>query len=117
MTLIEVNIVGTKPLKRGINRLQDVFSREAAVVWSLANGRVHLGRQHVAVATSKELPQQTAGDLLANSARIDIGGIKEDDALVNRPSHNATCLAFVQHPGSPVARAKAHHAKADTGYF
>src|SRR5690606_25426057 len=89
--------------------------RQAALVWVLAHLAMHLGGDHHLVARHAEMLQRPAGDLLADAQRIDVGGVEEIDAGVERRLDERAGLGLVEHPVAPALRPVGHHAEAEAG--
>ena len=80
MCLIEVDLVGLEALERGVELLFNLRSRQPAIVG--VHREEGLGREHIAVARAvlERLPEEAFGRAIA----IDVGGVDEIDALVER---------------------------------
>ena len=91
--LVEVDIVGTQPAQAGLDRIHDMPARGAAVIGPVAHLPQNLGRQHHVGARPAGIAHGGAGDLFRKSARIDIGGVDEIDAPIQRPGKEAAAAA------------------------
>ena len=60
-----------------------------------------------------ELAQEGAGEPLARTAGIHVGGIEKVDARLDRTLHQRPARLGVEHPGTPLGTAVGHHAEAD----
>ena len=86
MDVIEVNVVDAEPLPQVVEGLANVgraIVEEARAVVASANGE--LGRERHSGAAAFVLGQELADNLLAKAIAIDIGGVPEIDAEVERP--------------------------------
>jgi hypothetical protein len=77
--------VGSQPLQRGVELLFDLGARQAAV--AVRHREEDLGRQHVGIA--RPVLQNLAEELLRRAAPVDVGGVDEVDAEVERQSTTA----------------------------
>ena len=82
------------------------------IVRPLGHRVEHLGRDHDLIARG-ELLQRAAEDLLADAARIHVGGVEEVDAVLERALDERTAGGFVEHPRPPLRRAVGHRAEAE----
>jgi hypothetical protein len=82
MRLVEVDVVRPEASERGVDLLADLGRRQAAVGWVVRHLAPHLGRQHIGAprATSEDLPPGRLGC----AAAIDVGGVEEVDAGLER---------------------------------
>ena len=76
MALIEVDIVGPKALKRGVDLLMDLSARQSLVL--VRHGREQLSPEDVRVARATR--QMLAEELLGRAATIDVGRVDEVDS-------------------------------------
>src|SRR5581483_2427750 len=74
---------------------------------------VHLRRDDVLLARAEQLAQQVAGDHLARTAVVDVGGVEEDDAALDRAPDDRLGGVGVDRPLPAGMRAVAHHPEAD----
>src|SRR5205814_424833 len=81
--LVQVDVVGTEPAQRVVDGTEDVLARQALVVRAVPGRPVHLGRQHVVVATREQFAEQPPGDLFADAARVRVGCVEECDSLLD----------------------------------
>jgi hypothetical protein len=103
--LVEVDPIGLQPPQRVLDLGDDPAPRVAAAVGSVAHREMHLGREHDVVAAP---PQRPADDLLGLTGRIDIGGVDEVDARVERAVDDADALVVIRvAPGTEHHRAEA----------
>jgi hypothetical protein len=77
--LVQIDVVGSQALETGVDRAEDVFAGQAALVGARAHLEKYFGRQYHLVARG-EITQRFADDLLAAPIRVDIRGVKEVDA-------------------------------------
>ena len=82
MLLVEVDVVGLQPLQAGLDRGHDVAPRGALFGAVIAHRLGVFGRQHdVLAAVAEHFAQHGLG---AAHAGIDVGGIEQRDAEVDR---------------------------------
>src|SRR5580658_10200666 len=84
MDLVEVDMVGLQAAQTGLNAIHDVAARGPDVIAARADAAVDLGRDHDVLSRDLEVLERLPEDLLALTLGIDIRGIKEVDAAVNR---------------------------------
>ena len=116
--LVEVDVVELQPLQAGLDPVQDVAARGAARVRSRAGLAEDLGRDDHVLARHLEILQRLAGDLLRHAPGVDIGGVDEVDAGVNRLAHEALCVGLLQATDlarDAVGAAEGHGAQAKLG--
>ena len=82
--LVEVDPVGLQALQRGLDLAHDPAPRVAGLVRVVAHRAVELGGEDDVVAPVVG-GQRLADDLLGLAARVDVGGVDEVDARVERP--------------------------------
>jgi hypothetical protein len=104
--LVEVDPVGLQALERRLDRAEDPAPRVARLVGIVAHRAVELRREHdvVAAAAGKGL----ADDLLGLPPRVDVGGVDEVDARVERAVDDADRRVVV----GLAPRAEHHRAEA-----
>ncbi len=112
MNLVEIDVIHAQACQAGIDRLQDVFAGQAALVGSGSHCLEHFGRHDRIVTLDAEGPQRPPEYQLALARRIDIGGIEEVDAQVQRLADDLETGLLRQHPLE--AAAEAHAAQADS---
>src|SRR3546814_14825069 len=83
MDLIEIHIVGAEPAQAVIDFLHDCLSGQAFGIWPFTQRRIDLRCQHDLVAPGEVL-QRSPDDFLARTVRVDVGGIEEVDAELDR---------------------------------
>jgi hypothetical protein len=76
---------------------------------------VHLRGDDVLLAHAEQLLQQPARDDLALAAVVDVGGVEERDAALDRLPHDRLRLLLVERPGPALVLAVAHHPEAYAG--
>ncbi len=113
MDLVEVDVVEPEPLERRIDRRQHVLAGETSTVLARHRAPVHLRRDDVLLAHAEELLQQPAGDDLALTAVVDVGGVEERDPTLDRPPDDRVGGGLVERPGAALVEPVAHHAEAD----
>jgi hypothetical protein len=72
-----------------------------------------LGRDHHRLAIDAEMLERPAEHLLAGPVRIDVGGVEEIDAGVERRLDERPRLVLLQRPLASGFRAVSHHAEAE----
>src|SRR5665648_629095 len=86
MGLIEVDIVGAEATQRAVDRLLDVFARQAVVVLTgLPYGEEDLGEDLQALTSLalQRLPEEGLGF----GSCVGVGGVERGDADIERLSH------------------------------
>src|SRR4051812_9293254 len=116
--LVQVDMIRAQPAKAGVDLRHDGLARKAAAVRILAHRTMDLGGDDHLVALG-EIAQCPAVDLLARSGRIDIGGVEEVDAQLQRTLNEGPALLLAQGPRmvSPVGLSISHAAKAQARHF
>ena len=99
--LVEVDPVGAQPAQRVLDRAHDPAAGVAAAVRVLAHRVVELGGEHDVVAAARE---GLADDLLGLPGAVDVGGVDEVDAGVERRVDDPDRLVVVR-----VAPRPEHH--------
>src|SRR5262249_4333136 len=106
-------IIHAEPSQAGIDLVQDRLARQAgAVRIVLAHLGADLGRDHQLLALA-EILDRAAEDLLAGAERIDVRGVEEVDAELERLLDEGATVVLVEHPGTPGLGAVGHAAEAD----
>jgi len=90
-----------------------MLSREAAAVLPGHRCPTHLRRDDVLLASPEELAQQAAGDDLALTAVVDVGGIEEDDPALDRSLDDRLGGRLIKRPLATLMLPEAHHSEAD----
>jgi hypothetical protein len=80
VALVEVDVVGLQARQRTVDLLVDLLAREAAV--AAAHRKVDLGGERVRVA--RVAGEDLAPSGLGRAAAVDVGGVEERDAGVER---------------------------------
>ena len=102
--LVEVDPVGVEASQACLDRDPDPAARPAAA--PLTTRRVpELGSDHRLLATAL---QRCAEHLLALSAAVDVGGVEEGDALLERRVHHAGRTLRVD-PAAEIVATESHH--------
>ena len=112
MDLVEINVIDAEALEAGVDGGHDVFAREAPVVGAVAHRAEDLGGDDQFLAARLELTQELAGDALAVTEGVHVGGVEEVDASLDRALDDGPCLSFFQYPLTPLLVAVRHHAEA-----
>ena len=76
---VEVDIVSAEPLQRGVDRLHDMFAREALLVGARTHCVKDLGGQHDFVTPAREFLDRLACHALGFAERIHVGRVPEGD--------------------------------------
>ena len=113
MDLVQVQIIGSQPLKRAVYLPKDSLFGQAAVI------EEHLGSNNHLVAGDAGVPQCPAQVLLAGAERIDISGVEEIDAQVDGVLYHSLRVFRAQCPLMELFRSLSvgHTAYADAGDF
>jgi len=96
--LIEIDMVDLEPPERGIDGIEDVLARQPPVVRPLAHLVVDLGRDDDFVALGEVL-ERAPQHLLADAERVDVGGVEEVDAVLERALDERPRRFLIEHPG------------------
>jgi hypothetical protein len=97
VALVQVDRVDLQPAKALVAGLDDVTPRQAAVVGPLTHLAVDLGRDDQRIAARRPaIVQPSAEHLLADRFLIDVGCIKEIDALCNGVLHDRAACIFIR---------------------
>ncbi len=89
-------MVEAQPLEACLDAVHDVAARRAAIVGARAHAAMHLGRDHHVRALDAQAPQRLAGELLGAALGIDVGGVDEVDAGLERAADDAVDLLLAQ---------------------
>jgi len=112
--LVEVDVVDAEPVEARVRLVDDVLPREPAPVGSIAHLAVDLRRDDELVAVVGG--DRLADDLLGFAAGVDVGGVEEVDARVQRLADEVDALlAVADHP--VLAAAEVHAAETEPGHF
>ena len=114
MLVVQVDVIGVEPLERALERRADVGRAAVNVPRALARVRdeAELRGQHHLVAPAFQRPPD---ELLVGEGTVDLGGVDEGDAQVDRPVNGPDRLGVIQVIRA-VGPGHAHGAKADPGY-
>ena len=117
--LVEVDIVGAEPLQALLYRIHDMAARRAAIVRTGAGCAGALGGQHDIGALAPGVLHRLAGDLLGEALRVDVGGVDEVDARIQRPGNDGVGVGLPDladiGPDAGTGTAKGHGTEADFG--
>ena len=118
MDLVEVDVVGAEAAEAVVDFGEDRFAREAGAVRVGPHAAVDLGGEHDRIARGHFL-EQLADDFFAGAIGVDVGGVEEVDAGVERLLDEGPGFFFRQRPGmgAAVGHAVAHAAETDAGDF
>jgi hypothetical protein len=109
--LVAVDVVGLQAAQRVLDLGHDPTPRDPALVGVVAHRAPELGGQHDVVAAALE---RLADDLLRLAGRVDVGGVDEVDAGVQRGVDDADGVVVVGvAPGAEHHRAQAELADRD----
>src|SRR5471030_2711705 len=97
MDLIEIDIIRAQAPQRSVDSFHDTFAREAMRVDARAHRAEDLGRDDDFVAFG-EILDRAAQYFLAGPLRIDVGGVEEVDALLQRFPDEGSRGLFLQNP-------------------
>jgi tRNA-(ms[2]io[6]A)-hydroxylase len=86
VALVQIEVVGPEPPQRGLDALEQVLAREAAVVRVLGHREERLGGDHQVAAGDRA--QRLAEHLLGLARGIDVGGVEQVDAEVVGAVHD-----------------------------
>src|SRR6185437_10076315 len=89
-------MVELQALQTRLHPVDDVISRSATRVRELAGRAEYFGRHYDLLARHLEILQRLTGDLLGQTARIDVGRVDEIDARVERPADQPLRVALLQ---------------------
>ena len=97
MNLVEVHVIGFEALEALVKFENDFFPRKALAVGLVAHHAVHLGCDYDRFAARVGL-EEAAHDGFTFAARINIGGIEEIDAEIERLAQKGLAVGFIQGP-------------------
>ena len=112
--LVEVDVVGLQAPQAVVARLTDVQRRQLRRVRPLVATAVDLGREHGLLPPATALREPPADDLLGLGAAVDVGGVEEVHARLERRVHQLVARRLVG-VGAEVHRAEAQGADAEAG--
>jgi hypothetical protein len=101
----------SQPAKAVLARLADVQRRQTSSVRAVLQRDVQLGGQHHLVATRRVISEPAAEDRLRGAGAVDIGGVKEVDARLERSVHDRTAVLLIGVP------AEVHRAQREATYL
>ena len=87
-----------QPLQAGLDRIDDVAARGAAVVGAGADLAEGLGGDNDVGALVAGIGDRPPGDLLRQPLRVDVGGVDEVDAGVEGAGDDAVGIGLVEQP-------------------
>jgi hypothetical protein len=103
--LIQVDVVDVESAQAVVDRVLDVLGGEPALVAIVTHRAVHLGRDHDLLARDLEVLQRAAEHALALALRVDVGGVEEVDAVLERLLDVRQRGGLIEHPVAPLRRA------------
>jgi hypothetical protein len=98
--LQQVDIVGAEAAQRVVDRLQNVLARQAPGIGVGAHRQPDLGGDHHLVAPGHGV-EVAPDDLFGGAEGIEVGGVEEVDAGLQRPGDERLGVGLVEHPGAP----------------
>jgi hypothetical protein len=107
--LVEVDPIGGQPPQRVLDLGDDPASRDASAIGVLAHRAIDLRGQHDVVAAGGRGPNRLAEDLLGLAGRVDVSGVDEVDARVERAVDDADRVGVV----GVAPRAEHHRAETE----
>jgi len=110
--LVEVDVLHAQAGEGGVDAGQDVLAGEPATVLARGHRHADLGG-HDELVTGEEPGEQATGGHLRRATRVDVGGVEERDAALDRGAHDRLGGVLVEDPGAVRVVAEAHHAEAD----
>src|ERR1700722_13993069 len=121
VSLIEIDVVRSKTAQGLVEFVKNSFAGKTAPVWLVAHDAVNLGGNNNGFS-ARIRTQETSNHLFAGARRIDVGGVKEIDAEIERLMQKRLALLLVESPGMAAGfdfprggRTVGHAAKTDTG--
>ena len=90
--LVKVNIIGLQALQTGLALVHDVHPGGTAGIRACAHRAEHLGGYHDVFALDAQIFQRLANNALTGATAVDIGGVNEVDARVQRHRHQLVGL-------------------------
>ncbi len=117
--LVEVDMVELEPIEAGVDLVEDVPARSARAVGPGVHPPERLGGDHHLAARNVQVLERLAEDLLGLAIVIDVGGIDEVDAGVERCLDQRIGLVLREladaAPDTLAAAAEGHRAEAQFG--
>ncbi len=116
VNLQQVDVVQSQPAERVVDLGEDRLPGQSPAVGPGTRLAVDLGGDDRRLAVG-EVAQRPAQDLLTRSVGVDVGGVEEVDARVDRTLDQRACLVLGEDPRVTAATgvAEAHHAETDGG--
>jgi len=110
--LVEIDVVGTEPGQRCVDLLHHGSPGEPSTAGSVAHRLEELRREHDVITTGVRL-EGAAHDLLGAAVPVDVGGVPEGDAELDRLSEDRLPCLVAQGPRHPGTVAEAHAPQSD----
>jgi hypothetical protein len=114
--LVQIDVVELQALQAGLHPVHDVDARQTARIDALCAGLAeHFGRDDDALTRHLEIPERLPGNELRAPFRVDIRGIDEIDACVERAAEEPVSFRLLQVAyflPDPAAAAEGHRAEA-----
>ena len=112
--LVQVDEVGVEPLQRGVARFDDVLARQPeAVARAVVRAAVALRRNHYVVTIHADLAQRSPQHFFRGAVGVNVRGVEEIDAGVDRAGDERFRFTVFEHPVAPLLGPVRHHAEAD----
>ena len=103
MEVVDVDVVGAQPAQRVVQLLEDGLAGQAAAARAVVHLPVDLRGEHDVLAPGVA-SDRAADELLRGAALVDVGGVPERDAQLDRLPEERRRGVLVQGPWcSPVA--------------
>ena len=109
--LVEVDVVEPEPCERGVDRREHVLAAEPAAVLAGHRASVHLRCEHV-LLTAEKPREDPAGDDLALAGVVDVRGVEERHAALDRAADDRLGGLLGERPLALGRGAEAHHPQA-----
>ena len=113
----EIDVVQTEALEAGVHSLQNMLARQPGFVRVQTHGVGHLGRDDI-LLPRKQLPKQRSHDFLRSALAVHIGGVEEEQAVIQCHLEHVPRLVRTQGPVALMPRsglAKIHGPQAEPG--
>jgi hypothetical protein len=116
VNLVQVDVIELQALEARLDAVHDVVARGTARVGGFRRRAEHLGGNHHLVTRHLQVFKREAGDLLGQALRVDIGGVDEIDARIDRAANETLGIGLLQIadlPPDAFAAAKRHGAETE----
>jgi hypothetical protein len=95
--LVEIDEIGAEPAQAVVDFTEDRLARQSGAVRPRPHPAIDLGREHDVLAAD-EILQRAADDFLRRAVRIDIGGVEEIDAELERLLDQRATFFLIERP-------------------